>query len=84
MRKPRILFLDEATSAVDNIAQKAIRENLDKLGITRIAIAHRLSTVVNCDRILVLDHGEIVEQGSYNELMEQNGLFAKMARRNML
>lgn len=84
MGKPKILFLDEATSAVDNISQKAIRENLDRLGITRIAIAHRLSTVVNCDRILVMDQGRIAEQGSYEELMKRNGLFAKMARRNIL
>ena len=84
MNNPRILFLDEATSAVDNISQQIIKENLDKLGITRVAIAHRLSTIMNCDRILVMDHGQIAEEGSYSELMEKNGLFAKMARRNLL
>jgi len=84
MRNPRILFLDEATSAIDNAAQKTIKENLDKLGITRIVIAHRLSTVVNCDRILVLDRGRIAETGTYQQLMEKNGLFANMARRNIL
>ena len=84
MRNPKILFLDEATSAIDNMAQKTIKDNLDKLGITRIVIAHRLSTVVNCDRILVLDRGRIAEMGTYQQLMEKNGLFANMARRNIL
>lgn len=84
MRHPKILFLDEATSAIDNVAQKTIKDNLDKLGITRIVIAHRLSTVVNCDRILVLDEGRIAEMGTYQQLMEKNGLFAHMARRNIL
>ena len=55
-----------------------------QLGITRIVIAHRLSTVVNCDRILVLDEGRIAEMGTYQQLMEKNGLFAHMARRNIL
>ncbi|MBQ3919001.1 MAG: ATP-binding cassette domain-containing protein [Oscillospiraceae bacterium] len=84
MNKPKILFLDEATSAVDNISQKKIKDNLDKLGVTRIVIAHRLSTIVNCDRILVMDQGEIAEQGTYSELMEKDGLFAKMAKRSLL
>ena len=84
MRRPRILFLDEATSAVDNLSQKTIREHLDRMGITRVAIAHRLSTVINCDRIIVLNHGVIAEQGTYQELMRRNGLFAKMARRNLM
>ncbi len=84
MNNPRILFLDEATSAVDNISQKIIKDNLDKMGITRIAIAHRLSTVINCDRIIVMDKGEIVEQGTFSELMNKNGYFTKLARRNMI
>ena len=83
MHKPKILFLDEATSAMDNISQKAVKENMDALGITRISVAHRLSTIIDCDRILVMDQGEIVEQGTFQELMERNGLFARMAKRNL-
>ncbi len=83
MNEPRILILDEATSAVDNITQEAIRCNLDALNITRIVVAHRLSTVRRCDRIIVLGNGEIQEQGSYEELMARNGLFAHMAKRNL-
>lgn len=83
MHKPKVLFLDEATSAMDNVSQKVVKENMDALGITRISIAHRLSTVIDCDRILVMDQGEIVEQGSFQELMERNGLFARMAKRNL-
>ena len=83
MNKPKVLFLDEATSAMDNVSQKVVKENMDALGITRISVAHRLSTVIDCDRILVMDQGEIVEQGSFQELMELNGLFARMAKRNL-
>ena len=83
MHKPKVLFLDEATSAMDNVSQKVVKENMDALGITRISVAHRLSTVIDCDRILVMDQGEIVEQGSFQELMELNGLFARMAKRNL-
>lgn len=81
---PKILFLDEATSAMDNVTQQRVKENLDKLGITRIMVAHRLSTLKDCDRILVMDHGLIAEDGSYEELMAADGLFAKLARRNLL
>ncbi len=83
MNEPKILILDEATSAVDNITQEAIRRNLDALNITRIVIAHRLSTVRKCDRIIVLGDGVIKEQGSYEELMAKNGVFAHMAKRSM-
>ncbi len=81
---PKILFLDEATSAMDNLTQQIVKENLDALGITRIMVAHRLSTLQDCDRILFMDKGRIVEEGSFEELMEQDGIFAKMARRNLL
>jgi len=83
MNNPKILILDEATSAMDNATQKIVKENLDALGITRIVAAHRLSTVRDCDRIIVLDRGEIAEDGTFDELMEQNGLFAKLAKRNL-
>ncbi len=84
MNNPKILFLDEATSAMDNVTQQVVKENMDALGITRVVVAHRLSTVKDCDRIIVLDRGRIAEEGSFEELMKMNGLFAKMARRNLL
>ncbi len=84
MNNPKILFLDEATSAMDNVTQQVVKENLDALGITRIVVAHRLSTVKDCDRILVMEKGRIAEEGSFEELMKMDGLFAKMARRNLL
>ena len=81
--KPDIIFFDEATSALDNIAQKAVSDNLDELMCTRVVIAHRLSTIRHCDRIIVLDKGKIVEQGTFEELMENKGLFYEMAQRQL-
>jgi len=80
---PSILMLDEATSALDNITQKKVSETLDSLKCTRIVIAHRLSTIKLCDRIIVLDKGKIVEDGTYNELVEKNGIFADLVKRQM-
>ena len=82
--KPRILIFDEATSALDNKTQKQVSDSLDALKCTRIVIAHRLSTVKNCDRILYLDGGRIVEDGTYDELIEQGGLFAELVERQRL
>ncbi len=82
--KPKILIFDEATSALDNITQKKIAEALDSLKCTRIVIAHRLSTIRHCDRILVMDQGRIVEDGSFDELIAQGGIFAELAKRQML
>ena len=79
--KPRILMFDEATSALDNITQKTVSESLEKLKCTRIVIAHRLSTIRQCDRIIVLDKGHIIEDGSYDELIEKNGFFAELVER---
>ncbi len=79
--KPKILFLDEATSALDNITQKHVSDSLDKLNCTRVVIAHRLSTIRHCDRILVLDQGRIIEDGTYDELMEEKGFFAQLVER---
>ena len=79
--KPKILLFDEATSALDNITQRIVSESLDTLKCTRIVIAHRLSTVRHCKRILVLDGGKIVEAGTYDELMKLNGLFASLVER---
>ena len=81
--KPRIIFLDEATSAMDNVTQHQVIETLEKLDATKIVIAHRLSTVVNCDRIIVMDNGHIVEEGSYKELMEKKGKFYELAIRQV-
>ena len=75
-----ILLLDEATSALDSEVEAAIQESLDKMmeNKTVIAIAHRLSTIAAMDRLIVLDKGKIVEQGTHAELLEQNGLYAKL------
>lgn len=81
---PKILMFDEATSALDNITQKKVSEALDSLKCTRIVIAHRLSTIKQCDRIIVLDGGKIVEDGTYNELIEQKGYFYELVERQRL
>ena len=81
--RPKVLFFDEATSALDNVTQAMVCESLSRLHSTRMVIAHRLSTVMDCDRIFVMDGGSIVEQGSYRELMEQKGLFYELAKRQM-
>lgn len=83
VNKPRLIFFDEATSALDNHTQAIVSHSLDKLRATRIVIAHRLSTIINCDKILVMDQGKIVERGTYQELMEKNGIFASLARRQL-
>lgn len=82
-RKPRILFLDEATSALDNQTQKKVSDSLENLQATRLVIAHRLSTIMKADKIVVLDKGTIVQSGTYSELLEQDGFFAELARRQM-
>jgi subfamily B ATP-binding cassette protein MsbA len=75
LRDPDILILDEATSALDSVSERLIQESLEKLsfGRTVIAIAHRLSTIVRADKVVVLEQGRIVEQGGYQELLEQRG-----------
>ncbi|HAM15832.1 MAG TPA: NHLP family bacteriocin export ABC transporter permease/ATPase subunit, partial [Eggerthellaceae bacterium] len=82
--KPRVLIFDEATSALDNRTQKQVSEALDALACTRIVIAHRLSTIKNCNRILYLEGGRIVEDGTYDELIERGGLFAELVERQRL
>ena len=82
--KPRILMFDEATSALDNLTQKKVSESLDGLKCTRIVIAHRLSTIKQCDRIIYLDNGKIVEDGTYEELINMGGKFAELVARQQL
>jgi NHLM bacteriocin system ABC transporter ATP-binding protein len=81
--QPRILLLDEATSALDNVSQAAVLEELSAMKATRIVIAHRLSTVRNADRIVVLEHGRIVQQGTFAELARHSGSFAAMLERQI-
>jgi ATP-binding cassette, subfamily B, bacterial len=75
---PVILLLDEATSALDVVTERAIEENLRKLECTQIIIAHRLSTIRNADMILVIDQGTIIERGSHEELLQQNGHYTRL------
>ncbi|MBE6844830.1 MAG: ATP-binding cassette domain-containing protein [Ruminococcus sp.] len=82
--KPKILMFDEATSALDNITQKIVSESLEKLKCTRIVIAHRLSTIKHCDRIIVLDKGKIIEDGTYDELIEKGGFFSNLVARQQI
>jgi ABC-type bacteriocin/lantibiotic exporter with double-glycine peptidase domain len=82
--KPKIIMLDEATSALDNITQKIVSDSLESLKCTRIVIAHRLSTIRECDRIIYLENGRIVEDGTYDELIERNGRFAELVERQRL
>jgi NHLM bacteriocin system ABC transporter ATP-binding protein len=81
--KPKILLLDEATSALDNRTQAQVAEAIGRLRAARLVIAHRLSTIRQADTVLVLDHGRIVEQGTYDELISASGPFAELARRQL-
>lgn len=82
--KPKILMFDEATSALDNLTQKTVSESLGRLKCTRIVIAHRLSTIRQCDRIIVLDKGKIMEDGTYDELIDKGGYFSELVARQRL
>ena len=79
--KPAILIFDEATSALDNRTQSIVTNSLNNLHATRIIVAHRLSTIRNCDRILVMDAGRIVESGGFDELVARGGIFANLVKR---
>ncbi|MFI3285541.1 MAG: ABC transporter ATP-binding protein [Rikenellaceae bacterium] len=80
LKNPDILILDEATSALDTESEKLVQESLEHLlsGRTSIVVAHRLSTIYNADKILVIDRGQLAEQGSHSELMAKNGIYAKL------
>lgn len=82
--KPRIVLFDEATSALDNVTQAIVTESLSTMRATRVVIAHRLSTIEKADRIIVLDRGHIVQQGTYSELVDAAGPFAELAARQRL
>ncbi|MCK6443666.1 ABC transporter transmembrane domain-containing protein [Elstera cyanobacteriorum] len=81
LRQPALLLLDEATSALDAESERAVQQALDGLmqGRTTLVIAHRLATIVGCDRILVMDQGRIVESGTHDALVAQGGLYAHLA-----
>jgi ATP-binding cassette subfamily B protein len=85
LKNPPILILDEATSAVDNETEAAIQRSLERItqNRTTIAIAHRLSTIRNADRIYVMERGQLVEQGTHEELLEQQGVYANLWRVQM-
>ena len=82
--KPKILIFDEATSALDNKTQKQVSDALDKLHCTRVIVAHRLSTIRHCDRILVMENGAIIEEGNYDQLLQKKGYFAELVARQRL
>ena len=80
----RIIIFDEATSSLDNETQAVVSETMERLHATRIVVAHRLSTIKNADKIVVLDQGRIVEEGKYDELMKKQGYFTELAARQIL
>lgn len=84
IRNPKVLVLDEATSALDNITQKRVLDSVLKLNSTVLMVAHRLSTVMNFDRIVMLRKGKIVESGTYAELMKNRGLFAELVNKQLV
>jgi NHLM bacteriocin system ABC transporter ATP-binding protein len=81
--RPRILFFDEATSALDNATQAKVSRSLESLKATRVVVAHRLSTIVNADRIFVLDRGRVIQRGTYDKLLRQGGVFAELVKRQL-
>lgn len=82
IKKPKILILDEATSSLDTVSEELIQSSLSRLttGRTVLTIAHRLSTIINADAIAVIHEGQICEFGTYNELIQMNGVFAQLVK----
>lgn len=78
---PQVLIMDEATSALDIITKKYVIQAIDRLkgSLTIIMIAHRLTTVINCDRLYLMEDGKIIEEGSYEYLLKNNAMFREMA-----
>ena len=83
LRNPKILILDEATSALDNETERAVQKAMQKLSENRttITVAHRLATIQNSDRILVIEHGKIIEEGSHENLMNKKGIYYKLSKK---
>ena len=79
--RPRILLMDEATSALDNRTQEVVSKSLERRKVTRLVIAHRLSTIRSADRIYVMDHGRVAQAGSFEQLVEQEGVFRSLMAR---
>ncbi|MEP0891945.1 NHLP bacteriocin export ABC transporter permease/ATPase subunit [Leptolyngbya sp. FACHB-16] len=82
--RPRILLFDEATSALDNHTQAIVSESLDRLKVTRIVVAHRLSTIRNADRIYVLQDGRLIQVGNFDQLAAEEGLFQQLIKRQQV
>ncbi len=84
VNKPSVLIFDEATSALDNYSQSVVTQSLNKLNATRIVVAHRLSTIRNCDRVIVLDAGRVAEIGTFDELVAKGGIFSELVKRQVV
>ena len=85
LKNPKMIILDEATSSLDNLTEKLIQESLNQLSVnkTTITIAHRLTTIKNCDNIIVLGKDGIIEQGTHTELLQFNGVYATMYKASL-
>ena len=83
MKKPDILVLDEATSALDNVSEGVVQEAINRISRDRtvIVVAHRLSTIINADKIIVLENGLVMEEGTHRELMEKQGAYWNLYKR---
>jgi ATP-binding cassette subfamily C protein len=82
--RPKILLFDEATSALDSRTQQIVTESVQRLKATRVVVAHRLSTIRQADRIYVIEAGRVVQQGSFEDLACQPGLFAQLTKPQLL
>ena len=83
-RSPRLVILDEATSALDSVTQAIVSESFDRLQVTRVVVAHRLGTIRNADKVVVLEAGKVVQQGTYEHLASVPGIFDAMVARQTL